>query len=345
LILAEIETGRELARFADPEQARLDGVAVTPDGSRVVTTLRDRPYLRVWDLRAIRRRLAGLDLDWYPPATFDAREAPGPFPPVPRPCRVDLGHLDSWLKQATETSEQTVARLTRAIEADARDVRLYHDRAYVWVGLQRFDEALADFTAALRLRPGDVHLRACRGEVAERLSRLDEALADCEAALRQEPDPDDREQLARLCNNLARTLAARPDPRRDPARALDLARQAVKLAAEEASYLNTLGVAEYRAGRYAEAVATLEKSLAAGKGEADAFDLLFLAMARHRLGRVAEARVDFDRALKWRRDHPNPSARWTAELDTFQAEARALLDGPPAELPADVFATGPPSRP
>jgi hypothetical protein len=90
----------------------------------------------------------------------------------------------------------------------------------------------------------------------------------------------------------------------------------------------------------------LEKSLAAGKGGSDGFDLFFLAMARYRLGRVAAARADFDRAVKWRRDHPNPAQPgWAEELDAFQAEARALLDGPSPELPADVFAPGPRGRP
>jgi tetratricopeptide (TPR) repeat protein len=126
---------------------------------------------------------------------------------------------------------------------------------------------------------------------------------------------------------------------RDPARALDLAQQAVKMAPDRAIYLNTLGIAQYRAGQYAEAVATLEKSLAAGKGESDAFDHFFLAMARFQLGETARARADFDRALKWRRDHPNlTQPRWNEELDAFQAEARALLDSPSLELPADVFA-------
>jgi hypothetical protein len=78
----------------------------------------------------------------------------------------------------------------------------------------------------------------------------------------------------------------------------------------------------------------------------DGFDLFFLAMARYRLGRVAETRADFDRAVRWRRDHPNPAQPgWSEELEAFQAEARALLDGPPPELLADVFAPGPPSRP
>src|SRR5262249_51123260 len=92
LVLAEVETGRELARFEDPEQARVGSsafapVAVTPDGSQLVVTLRERPYLRVWDLRAIRRRLAALGLDWGPPATFDTPDASDSFPPIPQPFR------------------------------------------------------------------------------------------------------------------------------------------------------------------------------------------------------------------------------------------------------------------
>jgi tetratricopeptide (TPR) repeat protein len=120
---------------------------------------------------------------------------------------------------------------------------------------------------------------------------------------------------------------------------MSLAHRAVELAPEQAIYLNTLGVAQYCAGRYGEAVSTLEKSLAAGNRGSDAFDLFFLAMARFKLGQIAQARSDFDRAVKWRHDHPNLTRPgWSDELDAFQNEARALLDGPPAELPTDVFA-------
>ena len=140
-------------------------------------------------------------------------------------------------------------------------------------------------------------------------------------------------------NNLAWQLATGPPSLRDPERALELAWKAVSKAPDTAIYLNTLGVAQYRAGRHAQAIAPLEKSLEAGKGESDAFDLFFLAMARFKLGQIAQARADFDRAVKWRRDHPNlTQPGWSDDLDAFQTEARALLVGPPAELPADVFA-------
>jgi serine/threonine protein kinase/WD40 repeat protein len=273
LILVEVESGRELARFEDPEQATPDALRFTPDGSQLVTTLLERPYPRVWDLRAIRRRLAGLGLDWDPPTSFEPPDARGSFPAIPKPFRVDRSDIDSRLAKI-------------------------------------------------------------------RLNRLESALADCEASLRLKPDQTDlRTRLALLCNDLAWTLVTGHASTRDPQRAMALARRAVELAPSQAIYLNTLGVVQYRAGQYAEAIATLEKSLAAGQGGSDAFDLFPLAMARFKLGQITQARADFDRAVKWRRDHPNlTQPGWSDELDAFQAEARALLDGPPAELPADVFA-------
>jgi hypothetical protein len=147
--------------------------------------------------------------------------------------------------------------------------------------------------------PSDGSLLVRRGRAYAELGRLEEALADCEAALRHEPDPYDRGGLALLCNSLALVLVSRPVPSQDPTRALVLARKAVQLEPNNAMYRDTLrdtlGVAQYRAGLYAEAIPTVEK------------------------------------------------------LDPFQAEARALLDAllgnTPAELPADVFAPGPPGRP
>jgi hypothetical protein len=102
MVLADVETGRELARLEDPEQAQIDTTAFTPDGSQLVTTLVGRPYLCVWDLRAIRRRLTDLQLDWEAPPIDDAPAATAPFPPILRPFRVDPGQLDSWLKKEAD---------------------------------------------------------------------------------------------------------------------------------------------------------------------------------------------------------------------------------------------------
>jgi WD40 repeat protein len=68
--LVEIATGRELARFDDPDHYA-EWAAITPDGTRLLALARDG--LRVWDLRAIRRELGTMGLDWDAP----------PFPPAP----------------------------------------------------------------------------------------------------------------------------------------------------------------------------------------------------------------------------------------------------------------------
>jgi uncharacterized protein HemY len=78
-----------------------------------------------------------------------------------------------------------------------------------------------------------------------------------------------------------------------------LSRRAVALDPGLAAALNTLGVVQYRAGRYAEAIETLKRSLAAGHGHSDVRDLFFLAMAHRRLGHRDESRDRFDRGVRW----------------------------------------------
>jgi WD40 repeat protein len=79
--LVEIETGREVARFDDPDHYA-DRAAFTPDGTRLVALMRDG--LRVWDLRAIRRELTALDLDW------DAPPFPSSSPPAEPVLRITV---------------------------------------------------------------------------------------------------------------------------------------------------------------------------------------------------------------------------------------------------------------
>jgi tetratricopeptide (TPR) repeat protein len=315
------------------------GLAFSPDGSRLVVVTNDGPAAHVWDLRAIRNELAGRGLDWDAPAYPEADPADPSAPPLPAP-QVDYGPLAGHLEHFREAPEALLRRYTERLRADSRDAEAYHHRAHAMAGLRRLPEAIDDLTRAIELRPDDAHLRSLRGAIALDLKRYEPAITDLEAALALKPDqPSVRERLALGYNNRAWEFASGPGPRRDLDRALALARRAVELAPGQAIYLNTLGVAQYRAGRHGEAVSTLAKSLAAGNGGSDAFDLFFLAMARFKLGQVARARADFDRAVKWRSDHPNLiQPGWSDELDAFQTEARAFLDGPPAELPADVFA-------
>jgi tetratricopeptide (TPR) repeat protein len=228
--------------------------------------------------------------------------------------------------------EEAAEDFTRVLEADPFRDPVRFQRAQIWLRLDRFPNALTDLDELIHRYPQNGQLYELRSQVYQRLGHPDQARADLKRA------SESLQADATSLNNLAWRLATGPPDLRDPERAVSLARQAVAQTASSAVCLNTLGVALYRAGQYAEAIATLERSLAAGEGQSDAFDLFFLAMAHHRLGRTDQARDSFDRAVRWCREQkqlPNQSAQ---ELAGFRAEAEAVLARPTAELPDDVFA-------
>jgi tetratricopeptide (TPR) repeat protein len=122
-------------------------------------------------------------------------------------------------------------------------------------------------------------------------------------------------------NNLAWRFVTGPDVRfHDPAQALRLANWAVERAPGQATYWNTLGVAEYRMGHWKAAVAALKKSIELRK-EGDSFDWFFLAMAHWQLREKDTAREWYDRAAEWmEKNQPT-----NEELIRFRAEAAGLL--------------------
>ncbi len=83
---------------------------------------------------------------------------------------------------------------------------------------------------------------------------------------------------------------------------------------------NTLGLAEYRAGHWLEAIHWLDKSLQAAEG-ASALDWFFLAMAHQQLGHHEQAQNDYDKAVQWMDQH----APHDEELLRFRREAEELL--------------------
>jgi serine/threonine protein kinase/WD40 repeat protein/tetratricopeptide (TPR) repeat protein len=281
--LVETETGRALAHFESPDQCTASWAAFSPDGSRLVVTTSDGPAVHVWDLRAIRHKLAGIGLDWDAPAYPDEDPASSALPPL-SPIQVDLGSLAGHIEHYTESASTLIERYTARLRKDPNDADAYHQRAHARTDLVQslsdlgrfYHEAIDDLTHAIRLGPEDAHLRELRGRLHGTLAeygmgQYDTAIADLETALRLKPDqPLIRDRLARYYNNRAWELANGPDASRDIGRAQDLIQRAVRLTPGRQVSLNTMGVVQYRAGRYAEAIASLERSLAAGHGQYDA---------------------------------------------------------------------------
>ena len=133
---------------------------------------------------------------------------------------------------------------------------------------------------------------------------------------------------ALACNALAWLYLTAPAPLRDVKAALPLAENAVRLAADNVIYRNTLGVAYYRADRYRDAVEMLRSNLATQDDKFLAFELYFLAMSHHRLGETERAQDYFAWAVRWTNVDLGLAPADLEELNLFRAEATELLSQP-----------------
>jgi hypothetical protein len=100
----------------------------------------------------------------------------------------------------------------------------------------------------------------------------------------------------------------------------------------DANRLNTLGALLYRAGRFADAVRQLERSVDAHGAGGTAHDALFLAMAHGRLGHGEEARIwlrrgDIPVSVATFNAGANGDTPWIPrlELDFLRREAAATV--------------------
>ncbi len=119
-------------------------------------------------------------------------------------------------------------------------------------------------------------------------------------------------------------------------RALRVAEVACRLAPNNGLYLNTLGVAQYRSGRYSDAVTTLMRSdqlNAQPLGGSEPADLAFLALAQHRLGQTEKAR---DTLRRLRETMKKPERAKNQESQGFLREAETIEQD--LVFPADPFA-------
>jgi WD40 repeat protein len=178
-------------------------------------------------------------------------------------------------------------------------------------------------------------------DVAEQLrhdATLDEPLRN-EALRRADRHREDPQRL----NALAWPAVSKPGAdARAYTRALRQAQEAARQEPQDGLILNTLGVAQYRAGQYREAVETLTRSDEINRasmsesraGQSLPADIAFLIMAHYRLGDKDLAQTlmqEFEQSMQQGPWYQFPPSQ--REAEAFLQEARELLKGGAAAGP------------
>ena len=247
--------------------------------------------------------------------------------------------------------EEGLRYYTAAVALSPESALLRNMRGIIFHELKKYDEAIVDYREAIRLEPDNVTLRnnlfivltnqgkwdeafneyrevfkitpfpnayvahISFGHALRIRGRLDEAVNEFREAIRLKPD------YAIAHNHLAWALATSPDPtKREPAQAVEIAMKAVELKPLSGEILNTLGVAQYRSGRWTEAIEVLEKANKLSD-KIFSFSGFFLAMAHWQLDEKLEARTWYDQSVDWMaKNMPNDP-----DLLRFREEAAELL--------------------
>jgi tetratricopeptide (TPR) repeat protein len=190
-------------------------------------------------------------------------------------------------EEACQTAMKIWETLSGRLPADAEAIRqlarTFHRSGLVRYGLRDYEKAIQYYERSVQLDPGN----------------------------------------AGFHNGLAWALALCPDPQfRDPQRAVTLAFEATRLDPNGPGPWNTLGVVQYRAGQWEKAIESLHKSDALENNKGSSYNGFFLAMAYWRTGKQDEARMWYDKAIRWM-DENLPDDE---ELLRFRVEAAQLLN-------------------
>jgi Flp pilus assembly protein TadD len=140
-------------------------------------------------------------------------------------------------------------------------------------------------------------------------------------------------------NNVAWYCVLAPDAVADGEAPVRLAELAVSGApqAQESLFLNTLGAALYRAGRFQQAISRLEEGIRQRGGESSVQDWTFLALAHHRLGHDAEAHSWLERIRTYRPSQRTDDFWDELEIRLLRSEAESVILYDSA-FPSDPFA-------
>jgi tetratricopeptide (TPR) repeat protein/WD40 repeat protein len=305
VLLAEVATGRELARLTTLQPVAPTPLVLSPDGTKLVASTRKKTVL-VWDLRRIRNQLAPMGLDWDAPpypALPSSSDVPGLVPP-PRPVQVVGEVIEPRTRRAAELAE-----MNRRLAANPDDPEALMHRGWLFFTQRKRPQAITDLERLVRLQPDHPDARWMIGEAHRDAGDLAGALASFSRLLQRSPDDHDaRFQHGLLALALAQSKVAADDFRRILAAQPELARARYRQAQ-----------ALIRLGRHREALADLDILISKSPRDYKLYHLR--AVVREFLGDRAQARADREKA----------SARLPSNPNQLNKQAWTLAIGPVAE--------------
>ncbi len=206
-----------------------------------------------------------------------------------------LGHY--LVTSIPNRAEEAVEVVPRAIALDPVSPLHRAILAYAQYFSDMPEEALNSCRAALELDPEFTWAYRVRSLIYTKSGDHQAAVDAQRDVVRTEPD------YAVWHNSLAWMLATGPDPAAHAGdEAVRHALRALEIDPERRAYVNTLGVSYYRAGRFSEAIETLDRSIAFD-GIGKISDHLFLAMAWKKEGEDEIAMETLEDAFDWIEKH------------------------------------------
>jgi tetratricopeptide (TPR) repeat protein len=197
-------------------------------------------------------------------------------------------------------------RYQAALDIDPSYAQAHNNLADTLIWLGRIDDAIGEYREATRLKKNFAEAHFGLAGSLSGTGREEEAIAEYREVIRIAPEhPEARKQLAGILNNLAGRLATSRDPRSlDPGRAVELAKEAVKLSPKFANAWVTLGEAYFQIGEWQSAIDAVQEAMKIG-AFGNSWHFLLLARAHERLGHTGEA------------------AKWRARADELESPAAA----------------------
>ncbi|MEX2306124.1 MAG: tetratricopeptide repeat protein, partial [Pirellulales bacterium] len=185
--------------------------------------------------------------------------------------------------------------------------------------LGQYDEAIACYRKAIEVAPNPSTIYTNLGNTLGKKGMHEEAIAAYEQAIKLKPQDDT------LANgNLAWLLANSVDvKRRDPDKAVRIAKRLVEQFPNDCRNWTALGLAHYRSGDWHAAIESLMKSEEIPPVRFEScVNALLLAMAHWQLSEQDEARRWYGKAVEWMEKHHSDDET----LRRFQKEAEELLE-------------------